>query len=108
MSVKVKTKTTKTTPKTKQKFIRLNLDEKLNEILDFYQEKYTLLSKAEIVRMLLSEGVWKLKNSSNNKSNTSFKEIFDNFKQNNPVKLDLTEDEMFLEWEKFNQNNQNN
>ena len=105
MSVKVKTKTTKTTPKTKQKFIRLNLDEKLNEILDFYQEKYTLLSKAEIVRMLLSEGVWKLKNSSNNKSNTSFKEIFDNFKQNNPVKLDLNEDEMFLEWEKFNQNN---
>jgi hypothetical protein len=75
MSVKVKTKTTKTTPKTKQKFIRLNLDEKLNEILDFYQEKYTLLSKAEIVRMLLSEGVWKLKNSSNNQSNTSFKEI---------------------------------
>ena len=85
MSVKVKTKTTKTTPKTKQKFIRLNLDEKLNEILDFYQEKYTLLSKAEIVRMLLSEGVWKLKNSSNNKSNTSFKEIFDNFKQKNEV-----------------------
>lgn len=85
MSVKSKTKakTTKkiktTTPK--QQFIRLNLDEKLDEILNFYQQKYTLLSKPEIVRMLLNEGDWKLKNSNKNtadQSKPSFKQILSN------------------------------
>jgi hypothetical protein len=48
---------TKNTPKvkSKQKFLRLNLDSKLDNFIQSYQSKYSLLSQGDIVRMLLSE-----------------------------------------------------
>ncbi len=68
MSVKTKKGTEK------QKFIRLNLDENLDNLLQKYQEHYKLLSKTDIVRMLLSEVDFIRENNLENPKK-SFKEI---------------------------------
>jgi predicted RNA-binding protein with EMAP domain len=56
-------KTTKTIQKAKksvknQKFVRLNLDPDLENLLAGYEIKYKLLSRSDIIRMLLSEVSW--------------------------------------------------
>jgi hypothetical protein len=45
----------KSPTKTKQTFIRLNVDEKLDNLLKKYESQYHLLNRGDIVRMLLSE-----------------------------------------------------
>lgn len=61
MSVKVlkrtiKSKSSATAPK--QQFVRLNLDSNLEQMLQEYEVQYSLLSRSDIVRMLLSEVYW--------------------------------------------------
>ncbi|MEI6728884.1 MAG: hypothetical protein WCK98_04540 [bacterium] len=80
---------------TKQGFVRITLDENLSRAIDLIQQEYPLLSTAEAVKLILSRGL-KLKRP-------SLSSILSNLKQTNPVQKDLTEDEMFTEWEKFNQ-----
>lgn len=43
--------------KPKQKFVRLNIDERLESVLQEYENRYSLLSRSDIVRMLLSEAI---------------------------------------------------
>lgn len=53
---------TKTPRKTKpQSFVRLNLDPNLDKMLLEYEQKYSLLSRSDIIRMLLSELYWSKK-----------------------------------------------
>lgn len=59
MSATTKTKS-KQNPKT-QKFVRLNLDANLDKMLLEYEQKYSLLSRSDIIRMLLSELYWSKK-----------------------------------------------
>jgi hypothetical protein len=80
---------------TKQGFVRITLDENLSRAIDLIQQEYPLLSTAEAVKLILSRGL-KLKRP-------SLSSILSNLKQTNPVQKDLTEEEMFVEWEKFNQ-----
>ena len=49
----VKTKSAKT----KQKFVRINIDPKLEHYLSLYEEKYPLFSRSDVVRMLLSQSI---------------------------------------------------
>ena len=56
MTVKLKTKTT-TKPKSVQKFVRINIDEKLNKILNEYSDEYPLFTNAEIIKLLISKGI---------------------------------------------------
>jgi hypothetical protein len=51
MSVKTKKLSTKSV----QKFVRLNLDEKLDQLLTEFEQQYQLLNRSDIIRMLLSE-----------------------------------------------------
>ena len=98
------TKTTKkTTTKAKQQFIRLNLDPALEKMLQEYEQKYTLLSRSDIIRMLLSEIYWEQKEEVRSK-NGKIGDIFDRLKATNPVLYDLSEDQMFEEWQKFKKN----
>jgi metal-responsive CopG/Arc/MetJ family transcriptional regulator len=56
MNTKVKTLLKKATAsKTKQRFIRLNLDQKLDQMLSEFEVQYKLLNRSDIIRMLLSE-----------------------------------------------------
>lgn len=66
MSVKVKN------PKTKQKFVRINIDQKLDNYFNLYEKEYPLLNRADIVKMLLSQSI-----RQNQKSQT-FKQILKN------------------------------
>ena len=70
MSVKVKT-TTKL--KSTQRFVRINIDEKLNKVLNEYSDEYPLFTNAEIIKLLISKGI-----SQNKKS--SFSQILSNQK----------------------------
>jgi hypothetical protein len=98
------TKTTKkVSTKTKQQFIRLNLDPALEKMLQEYEQKYTLLSRSDIIRMLLSEIYWEQKEEVRSK-NGKIGDIFDRLKVTNPVLYDLSEDQMFEEWQKFKKN----
>lgn len=63
MSLKVKTKKI-TKNKTIQKFVRINIDEKLDVILSSYSLEYPLFSNAEIIKMLISKGISKNKKNS--------------------------------------------
>lgn len=47
----------KKTDKTKQSFVRINIDDKLDKILSRYQRDYPLLSRADIIKMLLSQSI---------------------------------------------------
>lgn len=53
MSTNVKTKST---IKTKQRFIRITLDPKLERILSLLQDEFPLLDNIEIIKMLISIG----------------------------------------------------
>lgn len=66
MTVKVKN------PKTKQKFVRINIDQKLDNYFSLYEKEYPLLNRADIVKMLLSQSI-----RQNQKSQT-FKQILKN------------------------------
>ena len=84
-------KPTKTTKKPKQKFIRLNLDDKLEALLQKYESKYTLLSRSDIIRMLLSEVNWVDFDSKDNS-----KKKFISFLNNLPKpRTDFSEEEIF-------------
>lgn len=83
------------TTQTKQGFVRITLDENLSKAIDLIQQEYPLLSTAEAVKLILSRGL--------NLKRPSLSSILSNLKQTNPVQKDLTEEEMFAEWEKFNQ-----
>ena len=100
MSATTSKLTKKTTIKTKQQFIRLNLDPALEKMLQEYEQKYTLLSRSDIIRMLLSEIYWEQKEEVRSK-NVKIGDIFDRLKITNPVLYDLSEDQMFEEWQKF-------
>jgi hypothetical protein len=80
---------TKTKPKKKtQKFVRLNLDSELESMLEEYEVKYKLLSRSDIIRMLLSEIYYQ-------KTKASRKE-FANFINSLPqAKHNLSEDEVY-------------
>ena len=82
--------TTKTTPKpkTKQKFLRLNLDENLDRFIQSYESKYMLLSRADIVRMLLSEIYYE-------KQRESRQELKKFLASLPPANHNFTEDEIF-------------
>jgi metal-responsive CopG/Arc/MetJ family transcriptional regulator len=43
------------TTKSKQTFIRLNVDEKLDKLLNKYQARYSLIGRSDLIRVLLSE-----------------------------------------------------
>lgn len=80
--------TKKTTTKAKQQFIRLNLDPALEKMLQEYEQKYTLLSRSDIIRMLLSEIYWENKRQNRAK--------FLSFLENLPkVDQKLSENEIF-------------
>ena len=66
MSTNVKIKTI---PISKQRFIRITLDSKLEKILSLLQEEFPLLSNIEIIKMLISIGF------KNKQKSMSFKEI---------------------------------
>ena len=53
----VTTKTKLKTKKTVQKFVRINIDTKLDKILAEYNQEYPLFSNAEIIKMLISKGI---------------------------------------------------
>jgi len=80
---------------TKQGFVRITLDENLSKAIDLIQQEYPLLSTAEAVKLILSRGL--------NLKRPSLSSILSKLKQTNPVQKDLTEEEMLVEWEKFNQ-----
>jgi DNA-binding winged helix-turn-helix (wHTH) protein len=48
---------TKSKNQNKQSFVRINIDNKLAKILEMYQRDYPLLSKADIIKMLLSQSI---------------------------------------------------
>jgi hypothetical protein len=82
MSTNVKTKSA---IKTKQRFIRITLDPKLERILSLLQDEFPLLDNIEIIKMLISIGF------KNKQKSLSFKEILANH-----TFLDMeTEDEQF-------------
>jgi len=55
MSINSKIKTKfKNNSKVKQKFIRINIDDKLDTILNKYAIEYPLFSRSDIVKLLLS------------------------------------------------------
>jgi len=64
MSVKTKLKSKKVV----QKFVRVNIDAKLDKILREYNQEYPLFSNAEIIKMLISQGI-------RQKQKQSFKQI---------------------------------
>jgi hypothetical protein len=96
----VKTQTIKKTTLRKKgsnntSFVRITIDPKLQEAIDLIQQEFSLLSTAEAVKLILSKGL--------SNSKVSLSSILNKLKLTNPVKTDLTEDEMFAEWEKFDQ-----
>jgi hypothetical protein len=50
--------------KKNQTFVRLNLDDKLENLIKKYEARYSLLNRGDIIRMLLSEVVYKEMNES--------------------------------------------
>ncbi len=44
-------------PKSIQRFVRINIDEKLNKILNEYSNEYPLFTNAEIIKLLISKGI---------------------------------------------------
>jgi replicative DNA helicase len=67
-----------------QKSIRLNVDEELDILLSIYESKYSLLSRADIIKMLLSEAIYNHKSQSNN----VFSKLRDIHKNTKPVDED--------------------
>jgi metal-responsive CopG/Arc/MetJ family transcriptional regulator len=57
-NVKTKPKTSKKTSVSKtQKFIRINIDDKLDSILNRYIKEYPLFNRSDIVKLLLSKAI---------------------------------------------------
>lgn len=81
---------------TKNNFVRITLDDNLAEAVALIQKEYPLLSTAEAVKLILSRGL--------KAGLPSLDQVLDSLKVTNPVRQDLTEEQMFEEWEKFNQN----
>jgi hypothetical protein len=48
---------TKPIIKKSQKVVRLTIDDRLQDALDKYQDKYPLLSTVELIKVILSEGL---------------------------------------------------
>jgi hypothetical protein len=82
-----KTKNTSKT-KSKQKFLRLNLDSKLDNFIQSYQSKYSLLSQGDIVRMLLSEIYYQKQTESRQKMLGFMNSL-------RPANHDLNQDQIF-------------
>jgi|688.fasta_scaffold471879_2 hypothetical protein len=61
MSVNVKTKSKigkkTTSAKKPQKFIRINIDDKLDSVLNHYSKDYPLFNRSDIVKLLLSRAI---------------------------------------------------
>jgi hypothetical protein len=57
MPVLTKLKTKSTATKTVQKFVRVNIDSRLDKILNQYSQDYPLFSNSDIIRMLISRGI---------------------------------------------------
>ncbi len=55
MIVKTKTPIKKKTLKPVQKFVRIQIDPKLESILQQYEQKYQLLNRPDIVKIIISE-----------------------------------------------------
>jgi hypothetical protein len=75
MSTTVKKTPKKTQTSKKQNFIRLNVDENLEKLLQKYEQKYTLLTRSDIIRMLLSEVDWQKTTQKTSYSQKSFQQI---------------------------------
>jgi hypothetical protein len=86
---------TKKKKKAPQKFIRLNLDEALEAMLREYEVKYKLLSRSDIIRMLLSEIYWEKKLDDRQKLTSFFAGLFQ-------PEVRLSEEEMFAELSQHN------
>jgi hypothetical protein len=67
---KAKLKNTKKL-KVVQKFVRINIDSKLDKILSEYMREYPLLSNSDIIKMLVSKGI-------RQKQKQTFKQILGN------------------------------
>ena len=74
------------TQKKIQKFVRLNIDDKLEKILIDYSKEYPLFNNTDIIRMILSKGI-------RSKQTRTFKEILSgrNF-------IDIDEEEAQFQW----------
>jgi hypothetical protein len=76
--------------KKKQKFIRLNIDEKLENLLKVLETEYPLLSKVDIIRMLLSKAI------KENEKNISLSQILDKQRLNrSEYTNNLTEEDIY-------------
>lgn len=84
-----------TTKTTQNNFVRITLDANLLQAIDLIRQEYPLLSTAEAVKLILSRGLKSYQ--------PSLSTILKNLKETNPVKQNLTEEQMFQEWRKFNQ-----
>jgi hypothetical protein len=58
--------------KNKQSFVRITIDDTLDSILSLYERDYPLLSRSDIIKMLLSQSI------SINQKRKSFKQILAN------------------------------
>ena len=92
MSVKTKT-LKKVKPLSSLGFVRITLEPRLQQAIDLIQQEFPLLSNAEAVKLILSKGL--------SSSQVSLSSILNRLKISNPVKTNLTEDQMFEEWDKF-------
>jgi hypothetical protein len=90
MSVKNKKVITKpsTSKSQAQRFIRLNLDQALEQMLQEYEAEYRLLSRADIIRMLLS----KVYNDRKQKARQKMLALLDSLPK---PEVELSEDQMF-------------
>ncbi len=84
---------TETIQNKKNEVVRIVLDGELLKTVNLIQEEYPLLSNVEAVKLILSRGI---------KKDLKLRKILENLKKSNPIKKDLSEEEMFSEWEDFN------
>ena len=85
--------TTVTKTAKKQRFLRLTIDDKLEALLVRYELEYPLLSRVDIVRMLISKSI-----TQSSQSNTKASRLADWLDANvaqNPLIQNKTEQEQF-------------
>jgi hypothetical protein len=79
---------------TRPSFVRIAIDDRLYQAIEAIRKQYPLLSTAEAVKMILSKGLVT--------SERSLTEILTQLKTTNPIQHNLSEEESFEEWERFN------
>jgi hypothetical protein len=82
------------TKTSKNNFVRITIDPELERAISAIQAEYPLLSRTESVKLILSRGLAS--------SRPTLPQILGKLKQTNPIRQNLTEDQMFEEWQKFN------